>query len=171
MFPLPIRRYTITCGLLLVPILAGNAMFLRYLPPAISDAELWDAIPQPLALAENALRVVVFALPFFLPLQLSSKRQRAGLGLYIFGVLVYSASWLALIALPQSSWAASPAGFLAPAYTPTLWLMGLSLIGREFSWGGSYRPWVYPLFSALFLAAHVCHASIVYVHNYRGAGA
>lgn len=171
MFAQIVRRYTFTCGLLLLPILAGNAAFVSYLPPAISDPALWGAIPQPLAMAENALRVLLFAVPFFVPLQLSTRRQQVGLTLYIIGALVYAGSWLALIALPHSSWAASPAGFLAPAYTPALWLAGLSLLGKEFSWGGNYRPWMYATLCVLFLAVHISHATIVYTSNYRDVGA
>lgn len=160
-----------TCGWLVVPILLGNAAFLKYLPPAISDPKLWDAIPQPLAIAENVLRILVFAVPFLVPLQLSTRRQQAGLALYLLGALAYSASWLALIATPQSSWATSAAGFLAPAYTPALWLTGLALLGQEFSWGGAYRPWMYATLSLLFVVAHISHAALVFSHNYNGTGA
>lgn len=79
---------------------------------------------------------------------------------------MYTASWLALIALPQSAWANSTAGFLAPAYTPALWLLGLALLSQEYSWGGTCRPWMYGTLSIFFLAAHISHAAIVYSHNY-----
>ena len=166
-----IRPYVITCGLLLLPALAWNVAFLDLLPPAISNPDIWRAIPQPLAIAENTLRILVFAVPFFMPLHVSTRRQRAGIAFFIVGTLVYFGSWLALIASPQSSWATSAAGFLAPAYTPALWLLGLALLAQEFSWGGTCRPWMYGTLSVLFLAVHISHATIVYVHNYRGAGA
>jgi hypothetical protein len=165
-----IRPYVITCGMLLVPALAWNAALLKRLPPVISNPDIWGAIPQPLAIAENTLRILIFAVPFFMPLQVSTKRQKRGIALFIVGTLVYFASWLALIASPQSSWATSAAGFLAPAYTPALWLLGLSLLAQEYSWGSTARPWIYATLSVLFLATHISHATIVYVHNYRGAG-
>lgn len=161
-----IRCYVITCGLLLLPILAWNFALLDRLPSAISEPELWGAIPQPLAFAENVLRFLVFAMPFFMPLLVSTRRQKVGAALFIFGTLVYSLSWVPLITLPSSSWATSAAGFLAPAYTPVLWLLGLALLGQKFSWGGYYRPWMYASLSMLFLAAHFSHAIIVYAHNY-----
>jgi hypothetical protein len=161
-----IRRYVITCGMLLVPILAWNGALLERLPSPISNSEVWGAIPQPLAFAENSLRILVFAVPFFMPLHVSTNRQKGGVALFIVGTLVYFASWLPLIAVPQSSWATSAAGFLAPAYTPALWLLGLALIGQKLSLVSNYRPWMYALLSMLFLAAHVSHAIIVYVHTY-----
>jgi hypothetical protein len=161
-----IRRYLFSCGLLLLPILAWNFVLIGRLPVAISSAELWNAIPRPLALAENVLRVFVFAVPFFMPLQASTSRQKRGVALFIVGVLVYFASWLPLIAAPQSAWAHSAAGFLAPAYTPVLWLLALGQIGEKLSWGNGYRPWMYAVLSMLFLAVHLAHATVVYVHNY-----
>lgn len=165
-----VRPYVITCGLLLLPTLAWNAALLKRLPPAISNPDTWGAIPQPLAIAENTLRILIFAVPFFMPLHVSTKRQRGGIALFIVGTLMYFASWVALIASPQSFWATSAAGFLAPAYTPALWLLGLSLLAQEYSWGSTAHPWTYATLSALFLAAHISHATIVYAHNYRGAG-
>lgn len=161
-----VRRHFISCGLLLLPILAWNIALIARLPSSISKPEVWRAIPPPLAFAENSLRILVFAVPFLMPLHVSTRRQKGGMALFVVGTLVYFASWLPLIAVPQSSWATSAAGFLAPAYTPVLWLLGLALLGQKLSWGSSYRPWMYAVLSMLFLAAHISHAIIVYVHNY-----
>lgn len=166
MLPQLIRSWVVTCGLLLVPMFVWNAALSGRLPSAISNSEVWGAIPRPLALAENALRILVFAMPFFMPLHISTRQQKAGIALFVVGTLLYFASWLPLIASPQSSWATSAAGFLAPAYTPATWLFGLSLLSQEFSWGAACRPWIYATLSVLFLAAHITHATIVYVHNY-----
>lgn len=169
MFGEVVRRYSLTCGLLLVPILLANVALFERLPPAISDSTLWDAIPRPLALTENLLRFSIFVLPFLMPLQVSTRQQQYGLACVVFGTLVYLASWMALIAAPQSAWSISAAGFLAPAYTPALWLFGIVLLSRDFSWGAACHPWVYGSLSLAFLAAHIAHAAIVYVHNYTAA--
>jgi hypothetical protein len=161
----PPFRYLVSCGLLLVPILVWNIALIERLPSAISSSEVWGAIPQPLAFTENSLRVLVFAVPFFMPLHLSTKRQKRGMALFIVGTLVYFASWLLLIAAPQSSWATSAVGFLAPAYTPLLWLLGLSLLGSNLFWSSSYRPWMYAVLSLVFSVIHISHATIIYVHN------
>lgn len=164
-----VRRYAVTCGLLLVPIFVANVVLFERLPPAISDSKLWDAIPPPLALTENLLRFPIFALPFVMPLHVSTRQQQYGLACVVLGALIYLASWMALIVDPRSTWSISAAGFLAPAYTPALWLLGIALLSQDFSWGAPCRPWMYGSLSLAFLAAHVSHAAIVYVHHYGAA--
>lgn len=101
-----------------------------------------------------------------MPLSVSSTLQRKGLVIFIVGTLIYFASWLALIVAPDSQWASSPIGFLAPAYTPMIWLAGLAVLGRRVFFVTFYRWWMYLALSAIFIAAHVAHAVVVYVHNY-----
>lgn len=156
-------RFTASCGLLLVPALAWNLALAEHLPPAFSQAVFWDGIPSWLAITENVSRTVVIALPFFMPLEITTPMQRRGLAVFAVGTLVYFASWLPLILSPSSAWSASAAGFLAPAYTPALWLLGMALVGRRLFWGHVYRWWFYLAAAALFLGAHIFHASIVYV--------
>jgi hypothetical protein len=48
-----VQRYIVSCGVLLLPILAWNIALIGRLPPAISMPERWDAIARPLALAER----------------------------------------------------------------------------------------------------------------------
>lgn len=162
----PIRQFVFSCGLLLLPVLAWNAALTEFLPPAITSPASWDDIPAALAAAESSLRLLVFALPFFMPLSVSSTLQRKGLVIFIGGILVYFASWLALIAAPNSQWANSSVGFLAPAYTPMIWLAGLAVLGQRVFFVTFYRWWMYLALSAIFMAAHVSHAVVVYVRNY-----
>ena len=65
-----IRRHALNCGLLLIPTSVWNIALTGYLPPAFAPAEFWRDIPAKLALAENSLRLAVFALPFLMPLDL-----------------------------------------------------------------------------------------------------
>ena len=69
-------RYALSCGLLLIPAIAWNLAFTSKLMPAPAMAEFWRDIPAPLVLIENALRVLVFALPFVMPIQITTKRDR-----------------------------------------------------------------------------------------------
>jgi len=161
-----IQQYVFSCGLLLLPALLWNVVLARFLPPAFAPAEFWRDIPYALTAAENTLRLLVFVLPFFMPLHVSGASQRAGMRVFSAGTIVYFASWLAIIAAPNSLWSTSAIGFLAPAYTPILWLAGLSLLGRQLFCGSFYRWWMYLALSGLFLVAHVSHAVIVYARNY-----
>lgn len=160
-----VQRYAMSCGLLLVPAILWNIALADQLPPAFSRAEFWRDIPAPLALAENILRVAVSALPFFMPLSLAAPTSNRALLIYTTGTLVYFASWLALILFPTSSWSTSALGFIAPAYTPFLWLLGIALLGRQLFWGAYYRWWMYLVFALAFLAAHISHTAMVYARS------
>lgn len=160
-----IRHYALSCGLLLVPASVWNIALTGHLPSSFALAEFWRDIPAPLAATENYLRVAVFVLPFFMPLNLAAPASKPALLVYGVGTLVYFASWLALILFPASSWSASALGFTAPAYTPLLWLIGIALLGRHLFWGTFYRWWMYLALALAFLAAHVSHTAMVYARN------
>ena len=57
-------------------------------------------------------------------------------------------------------------GFLAPAYTPFIWLTALGLIGRRLYWPWPYRWWVHMGLACGFVAFHVTQAILVYERNY-----
>jgi hypothetical protein len=68
---------------------------------------------------------------------------------------------------PLSPWSQSPLGFLAPAFTPALWLAGIASIGRTLYFGDFYRPWMFLALSLVFLAFHNAHAWTVYSRLHR----
>ena len=160
-------RYVLSCGLLTVPILVWNVVFTRFLPPALGSQEFWRDIPPLVACGENSLRFVVVLLPFLMPLELATPVQRRRLLLFVVGTALYFLAWAALMIFPQSRWSTSRLGFLAPAYTPLVWLAGLGLIGRRLYGPWPYRWWVYVALAGGFITLHVTHASIVYVRNYK----
>ena len=161
-------------GLLLLPILLWNWVFATKLPRAFSAEYFEKDIPVFLTWAENCLRLAVFILPLFMPLSLTTQTQKLGLGLYVGGAGIYFLSWSALIIFPESGWSRSAAGFLAPAYTPLLWLTGIGLLGSSLysaipSHAGTgiipYWPGIYLLSAILFTGVHVAHTSIVYLKS------
>ncbi len=157
------KRYLLSCGVLLLPILAWNAAFAPALPGAWSTTEFWREIQPALALAENGSRLIVVALPFLMPLKWNSLGQRLALALFGAGAILYFASWLAILLAPHSHWSTSAWGFLAPAYTPLLWLAGLALLGQRLFWGTWYRWWIYLIPAGVFLASHIGHLALIYV--------
>ena len=161
-----LHHYVLSCGLLMVPILAWNMALTGFLPSALGSQEFWRDIPPIVTYGENLLRLIVVILPFLMPLDLGTVSQRRGLTLFMIGMVVYFLAWLALILFPKSRWSLSWMGFLAPAYTPLLWLAGLGLMGRKLYWPGPYRWWMYHWLAAGFTAFHVAHAAIVYERNY-----
>jgi hypothetical protein len=159
-------RYALNCGLLLLPILVWDAAFTRFLPTALASAEFWRDTPRPLASLEDLFRLMVSVLPFLMPFELASVLQRRGLAVYGVGTALYFSAWAALMIAPSSPWATGPVGFLAPAYTPLIWLLGLALIGQRLYWGRFYRWWMFLVPAVGFVAAHVSHAALVYARTY-----
>lgn len=166
MFLSSLRHYLLSCGLLLLPVAIWNILLTEYLPAVFGTTEFWRDIPAPLALVENTLRIGVFALPFFMPLEVSAPGSKRALVVFIVGTVVYCASWLPLILAPASGWSTSAAGFMGPAYTPLLWILGVALLGRRLFWWTWYRWWMYLLLGAAFLAAHITHTAIVHARNF-----
>lgn len=158
--------YVWSCGLLTVPIFVWNLIFTCFLPPALGSNEFWREIPPLVAYGENSLRIVVVLLPFLMPLEVTTVVQRRGLRMFVAGTVLYVMAWLALMLFPQSWWSTSRAGFLAPAYTPLIWLTGLGLVGRRFYGDWLYRWWVYVALACGFIALHVTHVNIVYARNH-----
>jgi hypothetical protein len=155
-------KYLISCGLLLLPAALWNIALFDQLPPAFAASIFERDIPLPLAIIEKTVRVIIFTLPFAMPLEFDTPVQRRGIFIFIIGTLIYFASWLTLIFWPTSAWAMSRLGFMAPAYTPALWLFGLALAGQRLFWSNLYRWWYYLLIAGIFLAAHNAHTALVY---------
>jgi hypothetical protein len=151
------------CFWLLIPILAFNLLFMRQLPAAFQANVFWNQIPRAISVPENVLRTLVMVLPVFMRLRVSTPGQKLGAGLYLTGLFVYFASWAVLIAFPQCEWSTSAFGFVAPAYTPILWLTGIALIGDELLIPRiPFKPYMYWTLSAFFLLFHNLHAALVF---------
>lgn len=162
MKPNPVLKYVCNCFLLTLPIVAWNLVFASHLPVTFQPAIFWHDIPPFLAFGENISRVVVFLLTLLMPLSVESKTQKTGLVLYVAGTVLYCASWLALLYFPESAWSNSGWGFIAPAYTPALWLTGIGLIGRTFYVNLPYKRWLFISVSMVFLVFHNVHTIMIY---------
>ncbi|MCW4039882.1 MAG: hypothetical protein NWE83_03905 [Candidatus Bathyarchaeota archaeon] len=136
----------LNCLWLMIPILAWNAAFSSKLAhPAFKFDE---AVPKRILMLENVLRGSVTILPLFMPLRWDTPQSKIGIAVYLVGLVVYFASWAPLMIKPASAWSNSLLGFLAPAYTPLLWLVGIMLIS---GW------WPYLVLSLAFVGVHISH--------------
>ena len=160
--PRHLIQYGKNVGWLIVPVLLWNAFLTSRLPQSYSPEVFWFEIPPALSMSENTLRFFVIALPFFSPLEIVARSQKLGLAIFGAGLAIYFTSWLPLIYAPKSAWSISAIGFLAPAYTPIVWLFGLALLMQRLFWRSPYRWWVFLFLSLGFLAAHISHAAIVF---------
>ncbi|HLC04422.1 MAG TPA: hypothetical protein VJK02_15410 [Anaerolineales bacterium] len=122
-------KYLLNCFLLITPVLILNLLWASRLPPMWQVEFFWKDISPAIAYGENISRLLVNVLPVFMPLRLSTKRQRTGLVVYIIGTLIYFMAWVLLVYFPQSTWSTSLIGSTAAAWTSLLWLIGIGLIG------------------------------------------
>jgi hypothetical protein len=141
-----LRLTWLNCFWLILPLLAWNLL----LGPHITDPRISsDAHSAKWLLAtENLTRIFVFAFPLLLPLQGKDSLSKAGLAIFIFGTLIYFASWLPLLLAPGSAWSSSMTGLLAPRLTPFLSFLGIAMIGHS---------WPYGSISAVFIFIHTWH--------------
>lgn len=156
------RKYLANCFLLLLPIFLWNLVLYDSLPKGFSAPIFWLDIPPIITYGENALRILLFGLPLVMILSVKTKQEKIGLSLYLVGTLLYFSSWIILIVSPESAWSTSLLGFMAPAYTPLLWLIGIGLIGNR-SFIGLPRPsLIYLMATTLFVLFHSLHTYLVF---------
>jgi hypothetical protein len=138
------------CFWLILPLLAWNII----LGPRVRDTRITSDAHSPKwqLMAENAARVLVFALPLLMPLPRGADWQanltKAGLMVYMLGTLIYFAAWLPLLSAPANAWSNSTPGLLAARLTPFLSFLGITLLGAA---------WPYGVIAAVFIFLHTWH--------------
>jgi hypothetical protein len=161
-----IKKYTINCFLLTLPIMIWNIVLINKLPQAFQSDVFWKDIPIFLTYGENISRIAVFILTLLMPLSIKTALQKKGLFLYLGGTIIYFASWLILIYFPDSGWCDCIWGFMSPAYTPLLWLIGIGLIGNSFYFNLPYKHWLFTSTSIVFLTFHNLHTLTIYLRTH-----
>lgn len=157
-----IKKYSLNCFLLTLPIMIWNIVLTKQLPKDFQPEIFWKDVPVFLTYGENISRTLVFMLTLLMPLSILTNTQKKGLFLYVAGTVIYFASWLLLIYFPDSRWSNSIFGFMAPAYSPLLWLTGIGFIGNSFYFNLPYRRWFFISTSFIFLTFHNFHAITIY---------
>jgi hypothetical protein len=157
-----LTSYLKSCFILVIPVFIWNIIFAGMMPEGYSTRVFWKDIPVLIAVGEDFLKIAVFFLPLLIPLSFHSSSQRLGLIIYVVGLLVYGVSWLVQIYFPESAWCNSVFGFLAPAYTMFLWLVGIGIIGDRLFIKIPYHYTVYIIVSAGFVALRTWHTYIVF---------
>ncbi|MEI1279606.1 hypothetical protein V6Z05_14855 [Leptospira venezuelensis] len=136
------------------------------LPAAYQPSEFNNNIPVYVLFGENIFRTIIFILPLFLKYDLAFDKVKIGLITYGIGSCLYYLSWVILIFLPSGNWSLSLIGFIAPAYTPIIWLIGISFIANKYYFNILYSKWHLLVPSILFSGFHISHAVIVYNRSY-----
>ena len=139
------REWLVRNGLWLVlPVLVDNIVFAGALPGSYGSG---GGVPGWLLAAEGVLRVVVFVTPALLTVRLSGRAGRVGAVVYVLGLAVYAASWVAVIAAGDAG-VGHPVVATAPYWTPAVFLGGVALLCRA-------RWYLVPV--GLFVAVHTAH--------------
>lgn len=159
--------YVWNCFWLMAPVLAMNVLLMGKLPRIYQPEVFSDRIPAWIVGGENALRLGTMVLPLLMPLHVVRPIQKIGVLVYLAGLILYFVSWAMQLWFSQSRWSLSRLGFMAPGYTPLIWLLGVALIGNSFYFAVPYTSWMYVGLSAAFLAFHNLHAWIVYTRVRR----
>ena len=146
----------------ILPILIWNALLSSKLPPAFEQNSFNRDVPFAITIGENLFRFIIFSLPLFFRLNITSTFSKKGLITFSTGVILYFSSWLMLICAPDSNRSSSIWGFAAPAYTPIIWLVGLSLLVDSYYFKLAYSKWHFILPSVAFSIFHISHAVYVY---------
>jgi hypothetical protein len=154
--------YAWNCFWLIAPVLLMNALLMRKLPRMYQPEVFSDRIPAWITAGENTFRIITFALPLLMPLRIVRQGQRIGLAVYLAGLALYFAAWAMQIWFPQNAWSMSRWGFMAPSYTPLIWLIGIGIVGDSLYFSAPYAPWIYITLSATFLVFHNLHTFRVY---------
>ncbi|TGK22123.1 hypothetical protein [Leptospira stimsonii] len=149
----------------ILPILFWNVFLTSKLPPEYQPREFNHNIPALIQIGENAFRLILFSLPLFAKLDINSKRGRIGLFLYTVGIGLYFFSWVLLIYFSDHSFIRCYPIFIAPAYTPLFWLIGIAFMIDSYYFPWKYKIWHMLLPSFLFLIFHIHHASLIYFRS------
>ncbi len=161
-----IKKYLLNCFLLTLPIMIWNIVLTNKLPQNYQPEIFWKNIPSWLEYVENISRTLIFILTLLTPLRISTLTQKRGFILYLSGTILYFVSWLLLIYFPDSRWSSNIFGFMAPAYTPLLWLTGIGLIGNSFYFNLPYKRRFFILTVIIFLIFHNFHTMTIYFRTH-----
>ncbi|MBP9043301.1 MAG: hypothetical protein KBG49_07415 [Spirochaetes bacterium] len=153
--------------MLFLPMLIWNILFTKYLPPPYGEETFGSNIPAVISIGELVMRICICGLPIIIQLNFSGTLAKAGIIVYVIGMLLYFLSWVLLIVFPQSIFSKSIIGFTASTYTPLIWLIGFTLLSDSFYFKIPYSRWYFFALSVLFIGFHFSHAVIVWNRVYH----
>ncbi|AVX03210.1 hypothetical protein MXMO3_00677 [Maritalea myrionectae] len=159
--------YLRSCIWLWVPPLLASFAFWPHLGVAYQPEEFWRDIPVLLGMVENVTRICIIAFSTIMVINWCTRPQRIGFLIYAVGIALYVACQWIIVSAPTGWWATSLIGFLAPSYTPLIWIFGIGLIGDQSMIPQLARPRLYFwVLAGIFLSAHIAHASLVFSRLY-----
>jgi hypothetical protein len=150
------------------PPLLFSLSLMTFCPNTLTPDQFNRGIPDVLVNIESIGRVLVFGMPAFFSIGISTKTQKRGLALYLAGVTLYYLSYGTQNFFTSSDWSKSAIGFAASAYTNIFWTIGLGLLGEKFYFTKRlrYRPIFYIVPAVVFVISHTTHAVIYHQRSF-----
>ncbi len=144
--------YKNTCFWLFVPVIVFNMILTKYLPEYYLQN-----IKHPIVIAETIARILTIAFSIIMSMKPDNKPGKAGIFIYVIGVIIYFCSYVIVIKIPAASFNYNLAIMLAPYWTSILWLVGIGLLGNTLFMHIPYHFSVYIAISFTFTVIHSFH--------------
>ena len=161
-----IKKIFTNCYIPLIPIFVWNIVLSSKLPSAFDPKSFNRDIPLLILVGENLFRSLIFVLPLLMKINISGIKGKIGVIIYALGTVLYFMSWLMLMYSPNSACSNNALGFIAPAYTPIIWLIGIGLMADSYYFRMKFTKWHFIIPSVAFSAFHITHALLVYLRTH-----
>jgi len=152
-----VNNYKNNCFWFFIPIIIFNIIVTKYLPEFYLKN-----INHPIVTIETIARIITIAFSVIMTIKLDDKIGKAGLIVYIIGVLIYFFSYFIVIKIPAISFNNNYIVLLAPYWTSILWLIGIGLMGNKLFINIPYHFTAYIVISIFFTIIHSIHGIICY---------
>jgi len=152
-----IYNYKNNCFWFFIPVIIFNIIFTKNLPEFYLKY-----IKHPIVTIETIARIITMAFSVIMAVRLDNKIGKAGLVVYIIGILVYFCSYFIVIKTPTISFHSNFIVLLAPYWTSVLWLIGIGLLGNKLFINIPYHYTAYIIMSIIFAIIHSIHGYICY---------
>jgi len=152
-----LNNYKNNCFWFFIPIIIFNIIFTKYLPEFYLKKT-----NHPIVTIETAARIITIAFSVIMAIKSDNNIGKAGLVVYIIGVLIYFCSYFIVIKIPAISFHNNIIVLLAPYWTSVLWLIGIGLLGNKLFINIPYHYTAYIVISIVFTIIHSIHGYICY---------
>jgi len=152
-----ILKYINNCFLLFIPVLVFNILFFKKLP-----SHYLRTISHPIIIMETITRIITIAFSIIMAINIQSKTGKAGLIIYIIGILIYFTSYIIEIYFSDTLFGRNIFFVLSPYWTSVIWLIGIGLLGNRLFVNIPYHFIVYSILSIIFATIHTIHGYLCY---------
>ena len=149
-------KYCKNCFWFFIPVIIFNIIFTKYLPE-----NYLQNVSHVVVLLESITRISLIILSLVLQINTNNLLGKAGIKIYIIGLLIYFLSYYVIIKYSNTIFGQNMIVQLSGYWTSVLWLIGIGLIGNKIFLKIPYKWILYILISILFGIMHTYHGYIL----------